>query len=255
MLEDLESEKLCIIQKKNHLSQTIKDTDKELTYKMARKKYLDAEIEKYNNIEHQIRKHNNKESHEFFSKVKSEDCKNNKFFILDKLSGSKSKLEEFEKILTNIYSKTKTENLAELIDLFNKNLVNYNQFTKSFGVISQQLYLLEKEVENLEFIISFNNDVTSCNKNYSNNKDSNLERENELENESKDFNKDSFTIINQLCNRCPFILDLLNLKNQSNQSNQNQNANENNSNDIKNQNKINKLTIVPIKNEDVSILL
>lgn len=77
-MDDLEIEKGNIIQKKNQLSQTIKDTDKELTYKMARKKFLNAEIEKYNNIEHSIRKHNNKESFEFFSKVKCEDIKQSK---------------------------------------------------------------------------------------------------------------------------------------------------------------------------------
>lgn len=141
--------------------------------------------------------------------------------------------------------------------------MNYNQFTKTFSIISQQLYLLEKEVEDLEFIISFNDDFTNYGKKFTNKIElngglSNMVTDTNIFNteiESDEVDKDSLTIINELCSRCPCILDILNLKNQMNQS-QNKNSNEKtvNPNLTSNENvfNINKISIIPIKNEDVS---
>lgn len=142
--------------------------------------------------------------------------------------------------------------------------MNYNQFTKTFSIISQQLYLLEKEVEDLEFIISFNDDFTNYGKKSTNNNELNGGMSNIIsdtnylntEVESDEVDKDSLTIINELCNRCPCILDILNLKNQMNQT-QNKNSNEKPVNQSLTSNdnviNINKISIIPIKNEDVSL--
>jgi hypothetical protein len=73
--------------------------------------------------------------------------------IIDSLD--QKKMKSLENMLNEMFNETKTENIQQFIDYFIKSCEEYKTFQDTIKTLSSQVINLEKEVDELEYIINF----------------------------------------------------------------------------------------------------
>ena len=98
---------------------------------------------------------------EAFDDVKEEMEKVRKFDqtsrIIDSLD--QKKMKSLENMLNEMFNETKTENIQQFIDYFIKSCEEYKTFQDTIKTLSSQVIKLEKEVDELEYILNFPNSL------------------------------------------------------------------------------------------------
>lgn len=143
--------------KNDQMIQKIIETDKDMTEKLAKKKYYEHEKEKLIEKEQKIIQKWKKEMKDFYQK-NAEAIKNYKSFdssskVLEIIN--EDKIKKLEEILENIYSLTNLSDINALVNYFTncqKENKNFEDFTYA---LTSKVTELEKEVEELEYIINF----------------------------------------------------------------------------------------------------
>ena len=147
-----------ILEKTNlEMIEKIKETDQFLTQKQAKKKCLDFEANQLEQLSQKIEEKNKKELEDFNHQYKTEIEKVKNFDesskIIDLLD--KEKITNLEEMLKDMFNETKTENIQSFIDYFIKSCEEYKAFKDSIDTITKTVMTLEKEVDELEYIINF----------------------------------------------------------------------------------------------------
>ena len=135
----------------------IKETDQFLTQKQAKKKCLDFESNQLEQLSKKIEEKNKKELDDFNEQYKTEIEKVRNFDesskIIDMLDPKK--IAALEEMLKDMFNETKTENIQSFVDYFIKSCEEYKAFKDSIDTITKTVIVLEKEVDELEYIINF----------------------------------------------------------------------------------------------------
>ena len=135
----------------------IKETDQFLTQKQAKKKCLDFESNQLEQLSKKIEEKNKKELDDFNEQYKTEIEKVRNFDesskIIDMLDPKK--IAALEELLKDMFNETKTENIQSFVDYFIKSCEEYKAFKDSIDTITKTVIVLEKEVDELEYIINF----------------------------------------------------------------------------------------------------
>ena len=139
------------------MTENIKEINIEITQKKAKEKYLNfkkkklekkAEIIEKKRVE-KLEKFNNDIQKEF-DKIKDFKKESEILQSLDQ-----NKLIELEKLLNNIFEETRTDNSKQLIDFLAKSCEENLKFKDTVQTLQEKVNNLEKEVSELEYIISF----------------------------------------------------------------------------------------------------
>ena len=135
----------------------IKETDQFLTQKQAKKKCLDFESNQLEQLSKKIEEKNKKELDDFNEQYKTEIEKVRNFDesskIIDMLDPKK--IAALEEMLKDMFNETKTANIQSFVDYFIKSCEEYKAFKDSIDTITKTVIVLEKEVDELEYIINF----------------------------------------------------------------------------------------------------
>ena len=135
----------------------IKETDKFMIERQAKKKCLDFETKQLEKKSKKIEKKNKKDFENFNNLHKEEMEKVRKFDqtsrIIDSLD--QKKMKSLENMLNEMFNETKTENIQQFIDYFIKSCEEYKTFQDNIKTLNEQVRKLEKEVDELEYIINF----------------------------------------------------------------------------------------------------
>ena len=135
----------------------IKETDKFMIERQAKKKYLDYETKQLEKKAKKIEKKNKKDFEDFNNLHKEEMEKVRKFDqtsrIIDSLD--QKKMKSLENMLNEMFNETKTENIQQFIDYFIKSCEEYKTFQDTIKTLTTQVNKLEKEVDELEYILNF----------------------------------------------------------------------------------------------------
>ena len=135
----------------------IKETDKFMIERQAKKKCLDFETKQLEKKSKKIEKKNKKDFENFNNLHKEEMEKVRNFNqtsrIIDSLD--QTKMKSLEDMLNEMFNETKTENIQQFIDYFIKSCEEYKTFQDTIKTLSSQVIKLEKEVDELEYIINF----------------------------------------------------------------------------------------------------
>lgn len=135
----------------------IKETDQFLNEKLAKKKCLDYETEQLEKEAKKAEEKYKKELNDFNNLYKAEIEKMNNFDnsskIIDMLDPKK--ISALEEMLKDMFEETKTENIQSFVEYFIKSCEEYKAFQDSIATLSKTVVELEKEVDELEYIINF----------------------------------------------------------------------------------------------------
>jgi hypothetical protein len=135
----------------------IKETDKFMIERQAKKKCLDFETKQLEKKSKKIEKKNKKDFENFNNLHKEEMEKVRNFNqtsrIIDSLD--QTKMKSLEDMLNEMFNETKTENIQQFIDYFIKSCEEYKTFQDNIKTLNEQVRKLEKEVDELEYIINF----------------------------------------------------------------------------------------------------
>ena len=139
------------------MTENIKEVNNEITQKKAKEKYLNfkkKKLEKKAELIEQKRVANlesfNKDIQKEFDKIKDFTKESEILKNLDQ-----NKLLKLEKLLNNIFEETRTENSKQLIDFLAKSCQENSKFKNTVETLHEKVNKLEKEVSELEYIISF----------------------------------------------------------------------------------------------------
>ena len=139
------------------MTENIKEENNEITQKKAKEKYLNfkkKKLEKKAELIEQKRVANlesfNKDIQKEFDKIKDFTKESEILKNLDQ-----NKLLKLEKLLNNIFEETRTENSKQLIDFLAKSCQENSKFKNTVETLHEKVNKLEKEVSELEYIISF----------------------------------------------------------------------------------------------------
>jgi len=140
-----------------NLIDKIKETDKDLTEKLALKKYLehekikimekDKKIDEYWKKDLETFKEKNAEAIKF---CETYDKTSKVLEILDE-----GKLKNFQEILEKIYKETNVEDIESLVEYFANSLRENQNFEDFINSLSKKVKVLEEDVDELEYIINF----------------------------------------------------------------------------------------------------
>lgn len=147
-----------ILEKTNlEMIEKIKETDQFLTQKQAKKKCLDFEANQLEQLSQKIEEKSKKELDDFNQQYKTEIEKVKNFDESSKIIDilDKEKITNLERMLRDMLNETKTENIQSFIDYFIKSCEEYKAFKDSIDTITKTVMTLEKEVDELEYIINF----------------------------------------------------------------------------------------------------
>ena len=135
----------------------IKETDKFMIERQAKKKYLDFETKQLEKKAKTIEKKNKKDFEEFNNLHKEEMEKVRKFNQTSRMIDSldQTKMKSLEDMLNEMFNETKTENIQQFIDYFIKSCEEYKTFQDTIKTLTSHVNKLEKEVDELEYILNF----------------------------------------------------------------------------------------------------
>ena len=135
----------------------IKETNQFYLQKQAQQKCLEHEEHKIKAKSENLKKENEKKIKEFNEQYKSDIDKVKNFtessIIIDTLDIQK--ITKLEEISRKMFNETKTENIQSFVDYFIKSCDEYKAFQESINNLNQNVQVLEKEVDELEYIINF----------------------------------------------------------------------------------------------------
>ena len=135
----------------------IKETNQFYLQKQAQQKCLEHEEHKIKAKSKNLKKENKKKIKEFNEQYKSDLEKVKNFtessIIIDTLDIQK--ITNLEEISRKMFNETKTENIQSFVDYFIKSCDEYKAFQESIHNLNQNVQVLEKEVDELEYIINF----------------------------------------------------------------------------------------------------
>ena len=135
----------------------IKETDEFCLQKQAQQKNLQHEEHKIKAKSEKLKIENKKQIKEFNDQYKSDIEKVKSFtessIIIDTLDIQK--ITNLEEISRKMFNETKTENIQSFVDYFIKSCDEYKAFQESITNLNQNIKVLEKEVDELEYIINF----------------------------------------------------------------------------------------------------
>ena len=139
------------------MTENIKEVNNEITQKKAKEKYLNfkkKKLEKKAELIEQKRVANlenfNKDIQKEFDKIKDFTKESEILKSLDQ-----NKLLKLEELLNNIFEETRTDNSKQLIDFLAKSCQENSKFKNTVETLQEKVNKLEKEVSELEYIISF----------------------------------------------------------------------------------------------------
>ena len=139
------------------MTENIKEVNNEITQKKAKEKYLNfkkKKLEKKAELIEQKRVANlenfNKDIQKEFDKIKDFTKESEILKSLDQ-----NKLLKLEELLNNIFEETRTDNSKQLIDFLAKSCQENSKFKNTMETLQEKVNKLEKEVSELEYIISF----------------------------------------------------------------------------------------------------
>ena len=139
------------------MTENIKEVNNEITQKKAKEKYLNfkkKKLEKKAELIEQKRVANlenfNKDIQKEFDKIKDFTKESEILKSLDQ-----KKLLKLEELLNNIFEETRTDNSKQLIDFLAKSCQENSKFKNTVETLQEKVNKLEKEVSELEYIISF----------------------------------------------------------------------------------------------------
>ena len=139
------------------MTENIKEVNNEITQKKAKEKYLNfkkKKLEKKAELIEQKRVANlenfNKDIQKEFDKIKDFTKESEILKSLDQ-----NKLFKLEELLNNIFEETRTDNSKQLIDFLAKSCQENSKFKNTVETLQEKVNKLEKEVSELEYIISF----------------------------------------------------------------------------------------------------
>ena len=139
------------------MTDNIKEINKEITQKKAKEKYLNFTKKKLEKEVELIEQKRIRSLDNFNQSIQKEFDKIKDFTkeseILKNLD--QNKLLKLEKLLNNIFEETRTENSKQLIDFLAKSCQENSKFKNTVETLHEKVNKLEKEVSELEYIISF----------------------------------------------------------------------------------------------------
>ena len=157
LLEKIKEKQKQLEKTNLEMIEKIKETDQFLTQKQAKKKCLDFESNQLEQLSKKIEEKNKKELDDFNEQYKTEIEKVRNFDesskIIDMLDPKK--IAALEEMLKDMFNETKTENIQSFVDYFIKSCEEYKAFKDSIDTITKTVIVLEKEVDELEYIINF----------------------------------------------------------------------------------------------------
>ena len=157
LLEKIKEKQKQLEKTNLEMIEKIKETDQFLTQKQAKKKCLDFESNQLEQLSKKIEEKNKKELDDFNEQYKTEIEKVRNFDesskIIDMLDPKK--IASLEEMLKDMFNETKTENIQSFVDYFIKSCEEYKAFKDSIDTITKTVIVLEKEVDELEYIINF----------------------------------------------------------------------------------------------------
>ena len=157
LLENIKEKQKQLERINLEMIEKIKETDQFLTQKQAKKKCLDFESNQLEQLSKKIEEKNKKELDDFNEQYKTEIEKVRNFDesskIIDMLDPKK--IAALEEMLKDMFNETKTENIQSFVDYFIKSCEEYKAFKDSIDTITKTVIVLEKEVDELEYIINF----------------------------------------------------------------------------------------------------
>ena len=157
LLEKIKEKQKQLEKTNLEMIEKIKETDQFLTQKQAKKKSLDFESNQLEQLSKKIEEKNKKELDDFNEQYKTEIEKVRNFDesskIIDMLDPKK--IAALEEMLKDMFNETKTENIQSFVDYFIKSCEEYKAFKDSIDTITKTVIVLEKEVDELEYIINF----------------------------------------------------------------------------------------------------
>lgn len=135
----------------------IKTSDKDMTQKLAMKKYFEHERKKLEEKEKKIIQKWKNERKKFYED-NAEEIKKFKSFdpsskVLDILN--EDKITHYQDMLSKIYEQTHFNNITSLVEYFIKCTKEFKNFEDFISNVTIKVQDLEKEVDELEFIINF----------------------------------------------------------------------------------------------------
>ena len=135
----------------------IKETDQFMTQRQAKKKCLDFQTEQLRKKAKKIEEKNDNDFKNFDELHKNEMEKVKNFNQSSRIIESldQTKMKSLEDMLNEMFNETKTENIQQFIDYFIKSCEEYKTFQDTIKTLSSQVIKLEKEVDELEYIINF----------------------------------------------------------------------------------------------------
>ena len=146
-----------LIKNSDTLAEQIKNYDLVMTGKLAKKKHLENEARDLEKSRRKIEFKWNLERRKFYEQyaeeikqAKNYDPSSKIFEILNS-----EKLMQIEEMLNKIYEKTNQTSIDQLVDYFIECTKEYKNFEKHIKKVSSDLENLEKEVNELDFIINF----------------------------------------------------------------------------------------------------
>lgn len=157
LLEKIKEKQKQLEKTNVEMIEKIKETNQFLTQKQAKKKCLDFESNQLEQLSKKIEEKNKKELDDFNEQYKTEIEKVRNFDesskIIDMLDPKK--IASLEEMLKDMFNETKTENIQSFVDYFIKSCEEYKAFKDSIDTITKTVIVLEKEVDELEYIINF----------------------------------------------------------------------------------------------------
>ncbi len=157
LISKIEEDQRLLEHNNNELIEQIKISDKGMNQKLAMKKLVLHEKRKLDERELKIEEKWEHERNKFYSQY-SEQIENLKNFdpqskILEALD--KDKLQKIQDILNLFLDKTNLTNVEALVDYFIKCTKEFNNFENFIEVLKEKVATLEKEVDELDFVINF----------------------------------------------------------------------------------------------------
>lgn len=147
------------ILKKNNdtIIKRIKESDKDMTQKLAMKKYLDHEHKKLLEKEKKIIEKWKNEKKAFEEAHANEIRWYKSFDPSSKLLEliNEEKMSQYEEMLSQIYAETNIDDISNLVQYFIKCTKEFKSFEQSYRVLELEVNKIDQEVDELEYIINF----------------------------------------------------------------------------------------------------
>jgi hypothetical protein len=156
-LEKIKSAQEILIKNSNQLSDGIQSYDQLMTQKLAEKKFLDTEARNLEKERQKIEAKWNTERKRFYEE-NAEAIKQTHNFdqssqVLEVLSDEK--LNQLKLVLDKIYQETAKHSIEELVNHFIESTEENKNFERHMTEVSEYLQKIDKEVNELDYIINF----------------------------------------------------------------------------------------------------